>query len=92
MSRVSPLMLRGFIWAAIFFCVLAVNVQGGDPNMVTGQDKGKSIAAPIMSRPDVVSYEFSGFIEEYLQAVSKNWLLVAPDKHPEMLDYLATRE
>ncbi len=69
----------GLICSSLFNTVIAL----GDTNMVE-----RRIFRPI---PET-KYQLFGFMKDYITTISENWVMVAPDKHPEMLDFLATRE
>ena len=48
-------------------------------------DSGSAVERRVFRPLPQTRYQFSGFLQDYLSAITTNWLLVAPDKHPEML-------
>jgi DUF1680 family protein len=54
--------------------------------------KQRTAQQPKLTRSPHTSYEFSGFLDEYLKSVSNNWLKVAPGRNPAMLDMFADRD
>jgi len=55
-------------------------------------DKEVMTKHPKFIRAQDVTYEFDGFLNEYLEAISENWLKVAPERNPAMLEMFADRE
>ena len=47
---------------------------------------------PALSRVSNVNYAFEGPLADYLEGVTRQWLLVAPDANPAMLDMFADRD
>ncbi len=47
---------------------------------------------PIMKRADRSTSEIDGFMKDYLNAITKNWLLTAPDANPAMLEMFRDRD
>ena len=72
---------------AVFIALVLAQASEG-----VGIDKGVLAKHPRFTRGKDVSYEFEGFLKEYLEAISENWLTVAPEKNPVMLDMFRDRE
>jgi len=47
---------------------------------------------PRFTRAQNTSYKFDSFLNDYLLAISENWLKVAPDRNPAMLQMFADRD
>jgi len=47
---------------------------------------------PILNRPSKTTYNLNGPFANYLDAVTKQWLLSAPDANPAILDMFADRD
>lgn len=47
---------------------------------------------PVCKRPAKTSYALDGIIADYLRVVTEQWLLVAPEANPAMLDIFADRD
>ena len=47
---------------------------------------------PALSRVSNVNYAFEGPLADYLEGVTQQWLLIAPDANPAMLDMFADRD
>lgn len=58
---------------------------------VTGAEQPSS-AAVKLSRISDTRYELHGVMQEYITAVTKNWLLTMPDRNPAILEMFADRD
>ena len=50
------------------------------------------MSQPRMSRPAQVRFELGGYLAEYLSGVTDQWLMVAPDSNPGMLEMFRDRD
>jgi hypothetical protein len=79
-AAVSPLFLDV---EALGFTKQISSVAGKSP--ATGQK-------PVLNRIPDTSYELQGIMQEYITAITKNWLLKVPDANPAILQMFADRD
>lgn len=75
--------------------VLSYTSQGVDiESQLAHNDRKTMVKHPAFSRANDASYlfKFDGFWDNYLRAISENWLKVAPDRNPAMLEMFADCE
>ncbi|MFQ5616756.1 MAG: hypothetical protein ACE5GO_09920, partial [Anaerolineales bacterium] len=77
---------------AVLLCLIMSAVGMGKESESTETDKDVMVKHPQFTRAEGVSHRFEGVLNEYLGAVSKNWLQVTPERNPFMLDMFADRE
>ena len=80
---------------SLLVMVLAYTSQGAaEKSQLADIYKKTMVKHPNFSRAEDASYffKFDGFLNKYLRAISENWLKVAPDRNPAILEMFADRE
>ena len=93
MPRFSLCLRIGFVIGVFPALVLPETGHGAEKQSVaTAIDQRALARHPTLERAEHVSFEHGGFLGKYLEAISENWLTVAPDKNPIMLDVFRDRQ
>ena len=75
--------------SALLLILLLVRGTGGADDGAPGPEKFDRSSAyrqrRFTSAPDA-SYQLDGFMKEYLDAITSNWLMVVPEQNPIILD------
>ncbi len=83
-----------FSVSVLFLCypLMAILTLTGDKEALYDQwPNDRMPKYPALETPQQTSYKFEGIINDYLQAVTNNWLMLAPINNPAMLDMFAMR-
>jgi uncharacterized protein len=72
------------------FCIWTVFAAAAllRPVMASGTELPK----PVLGCPAHVRYELHGIVEEYLAAITREWLLTMPERNPAILQMFADRD
>ena len=73
------------------FCLCHCVYAGSDTTKVDNQRKGIHKMQPLLKRDNKAIYEFKGYVEDYVTALSDNWLKVMLNKNPRLFDDIANR-
>jgi uncharacterized protein len=73
---------RFCLW--MLFCATAI--------LSPGVASGEELPRPVFGRAAHVRYELHGVIEDYLAAVTREWLLKMPERNPAILQMFADRD
>jgi hypothetical protein len=73
---------------SLFACI----VFAGAVAMSAVAGAGSELPRPALGRADAVRYELRGIIEEYVAAVTREWLLKLPGTNPAILEMFADRD
>src|SRR5262245_42572298 len=78
-------MVRAFCFLIVIVCAASI---------VAADEAGNSrlIKAPACERAAGTRFELSGIVGDYLRGVTRQWLLVAPDANPGMLEMFRDRD
>ena len=68
----------------VILIVIAAGLSYGECMAYTKQPKS--------TRPQQVSYHFDGYIKDYLDGITENWLKTAPDRNPAIFEMFADRQ
>lgn len=76
------------IKAEIFIFIILFNLMF----CVSVLAKGEIRMKPTLQRAEYSKLELDGFMEDYLENITKNWLMTAPDANPAMLQIFIDRD
>jgi hypothetical protein len=73
-------------------CLLACTILAGAMTLPPAVAAGHGEHRPVLDRADGVCYELHGVVQQYVAAITRQWLLTLPDTNPAILEMFAERD